>query len=192
MTNVLPFCLSTRESTLITSSPAKLQWLVAAVSWLSDFTSLVFLYWKQGSAHSLDLITSFIELREEPDGWRSGWNGRHRLIDLIVQFLVGGTVLGGNRRCDLVGGGVLLQVGLEISKAMPGTDCLCLYHFLPPSLCPPPIPIPLPASNFWIKYTLSATAPVPCLPACCCAPCHDWSWSHTLNCKQVSNEVLFE
>lgn len=83
-------------------------------------------YIEQGSAHTLDLITSFIELREEPDRWRSGLNGRHRLIDLIVQFLVGGPVLGGNRRCDLVGGGVLLQVGLEISKAMPGTDCLSL------------------------------------------------------------------
>ena len=80
-------------------------------------------------------------------------NGHHRLIDLNAWSLVvhSWNCLGRIKRCDLVGGGVALEV---VSKA----------HMIPSLLSLPPV---------CLKYELSATALVLCLPAGCHASCHD-------------------
>ena len=74
--------------------------------------------------------------------------GSHWLIYLNVCSAVGGAVWEELQKCSLVGGGVSLEVGFEVSKSTP---CQCFFScFL----------------VFVSRFDLSATAPVPCLTAC--------------------------
>lgn len=77
------------------------------------------------------------------------------------------------RRCGLVGGGVSLGVGFEDSKAHTILIAISLPH------------------DFG-SCKILATAPLPCLPACCHAAHHD---GHTLtiwNCKQVLERFIYK
>jgi hypothetical protein len=102
-------------------------------------------------------------------------NGPHWLICLNDWSQTGGTVWEG------VGNVTLLWEVCHCRQALRFQNPMIFQLVLSPSaLC------------LWIRCNLSATAPVPSLPACLHAPCHDAHRVIVWNCKKAFNEIKFK